>query len=138
MARTLKREYRNALHTALVMDGAISAMALGDALIGGDITSGQLLRERLDVELRLLDDLAWTPDVARDHFELTLSDDQLAHAARRLHRVGVDLVAEYDATDVDRRTAEVEAGREVGLKVVLLTHLLLRDIEPDEPVEDLC
>lgn len=132
MSRTIKHEYRNMLHTALVMDCAISAMALGDALMGGDVISGQLLRERLEVELRLLDDLAWAPDAARDHFELTLSDDQLARAARRLHCVGADLVAEYNATDVDQRTVEIEAGREVGLKVVLLTHHLLRDIDASD------
>lgn len=144
MPLTIKRSYREVLHPVLMLDSANTATALGDALMGADIATGRMLRERLEAELLLLDCLAWAPNAARDLFTLTLPDEQLARAAVRLHRVGVELVAEYNETDPDRRTAEVEADREVGLKVVLLAAYLMRDLPRElldatsEPVEEVC
>lgn len=128
MSRTIKRSYRDVLHPVLTLDSANTAAALGDALMGTDITAGLMLRERLEAELLLLDDLAWEPNAVRDLFTLTLPDEQLARAALRLHRVGVELVAEYNETEPDRRTAEITAGRGIGMKAILLASHLLRDL----------
>lgn len=144
MPRTIKRAYRDRLHPVLVQDCANTAVALGDALMGGAVSTGRMLRERLTAELLLLDALAWAPTVGRDLFELDLPDEQLALAAQRLHRVGVELVAEYNETALDRRTAQLEADRETGIKTVLLASYLLRDVPLElldatsEPVQEVC
>jgi hypothetical protein len=147
MPRTIKRKDRDLLHQALVADSAMTATALGDALIGGERATGRMLRERLEAELRLLDDFAWAArQPARETFELTLSDEQLARTLQRLARRGTERLTaladrrreeriaagdERDDDDIDLIAAEIDRDdpeRDGEAHVVMLSHYLLRDV----------
>jgi hypothetical protein len=138
----IKPSYRDILHPVLRADAASTATALGDALTGDNERAEQLLRDRLEDELWLLDDLDRQPDPGRDLFEVTVPDTGLVRVARRLHRVGVELVAAYNETAPDQRTPEITTGHKTGLKVVLLATYLMQGLPPelldasDEPVEE--
>lgn len=142
---TIKSKHRDLLHPVLVADAAETATALGDALLGEDVTTGRVLRERLEAELALLDAFVWTPRPPhREAFELNLPATQLARAVQRLHRIGVELVAERNLTASERRTREIEADYDLGLRVVLLSTYLLADLplklltETSEPLAEVC
>jgi hypothetical protein len=65
----------------LLYDSAVADLSgMGDLMLeldAGRVLEAQLLRQRFEDELRLLDDLGWAPTDQRGAFELTMPLEQL-------------------------------------------------------------
>lgn len=71
----------NSHERKLLYDAALADLdGIGDMVIeidSGRIVEAQVLRQRHEDELRLLDDLGWSPEDERENFELTIPAEQL-------------------------------------------------------------
>ncbi len=118
---TIKRSYRDVLHPALMLDSANTATALGDALMGADVAHRPDAARAPGAELLLLDCLDWAPNAACDLFTLTLC---LTSSSRAPPCGCVASASSWSPSTTrptpDRLTAEIETGRAVGQKVILL------------------
>lgn len=106
MSLTIDREQRDAIHGELVRQ----LTGVGDVYIAiarDDYADACQLRDRFEAAMRLLDDLGWEPDTARQSFELTAPAGQLVCALRWLF---ADAVAQsrLDATDPQDEEGLVE------------------------------
>jgi hypothetical protein len=82
---TIDRPTREALHAGLVLDlsGLPSLWALLDQ---NRPDEARQLRQRIEQDWRLLDDIGWGAADPRQSFELTMPPVQLADVVRRLHQ----------------------------------------------------
>jgi hypothetical protein len=82
---TIDRPTREALHAGLVLDlsGLSGVWALLDQ---NRAAEARRLRERIEQDWRLLDDLGWEAVDPRHSFELTMPPGQLVEVVRRLHQ----------------------------------------------------
>jgi hypothetical protein len=82
---TIDRPTREALHAGLVLD--LSGLSGVCALLDQNrAAEARRLRERIEQDWRLLDDLGWEAADPRQSFELTMPRGQLVEVVRRLHR----------------------------------------------------
>lgn len=76
MALAINKNQRKLLYDAALAD----LSGIGDVAIeidSGRIVEAQVLRQRYEDELRLLDDLGWSPEDKRESFELTIPIERL-------------------------------------------------------------
>lgn len=76
MALAINNHQRKLLYDAALAD----LSGIGDVAIeidSGRIVEAQVLRQRYEDELRLLDDLGWSPEDKRESFELTIPIERL-------------------------------------------------------------
>lgn len=91
MAHMIRRDERDALYHAIRRDLRFLGY-LAEALADARPTVAARLANRYRAQLRLLDDLGWAPGDAREQFELTVAEPDLARAMLRLLN-GVALAA---------------------------------------------
>jgi hypothetical protein len=109
---TIDRPTREALHAGLVLD--LSGLPdLWTLLDQNRADEARRLRERIEQDWRLLDDLGWSVADPRQRFELTMPPVQLADVVRRLHEQALTCLR---ATAQALSDCPAPARREAGLE----------------------
>lgn len=77
MAITINRQQRDAIYQEVVLD--LNGLTdLWTEFDGGNFDRARELRDRFVLDMRLLDDLGWEPEVDGEAFELTMEGVDLA------------------------------------------------------------
>jgi hypothetical protein len=82
---TIGREQRQTLHRLVTQHMS----GIGDVYLmieAGDFATAERYGLEYGEDLRMLDDLGWDPDDARDSYPLTLPSDELIEALKRLRQ----------------------------------------------------
>ncbi|NLT05160.1 MAG: hypothetical protein GXY03_02500 [Solirubrobacterales bacterium] len=90
----LSREQRDAIYGEILVD----LTAVGDIylkLSEGDIDGAWRVRQRVEDDMRLLDDLGWEAEVDQEVFEVSMPAAQLARAVAHLAECAQSTVREH-------------------------------------------
>jgi hypothetical protein len=127
MSMTINRRYRDALYAGLMAD----LTALDDIvthLRNDEPSNAKRLRNRFDVELRLLDEIGWEHEPDVECFELTMQARELRPIIERVYWSAVTSLAnnphELEADAADRLRDATTACPE------MLTRLADDDVDP--------
>lgn len=83
MAITINRDQRDAIYQEVALD--LNGLTdLWREFEDGDYDRARELRQRFELDMRLLDDLGWEPDQEAGEFELTMDAVDLAAAVSHL------------------------------------------------------
>jgi len=77
MGITIGREQRDAIYQEVVLD-LTGLTDLWTEFDRGNVDRARELRTRLELDMRLLDDIGWEPEQESDEFELTMDGVDLA------------------------------------------------------------
>jgi dihydrodipicolinate synthase/N-acetylneuraminate lyase len=83
VAITINRQQRDAIYQEVVLD--LNGLTdLWTEFEAGDFDRARELRDRFVLDMRLLDDLGWEPEVDGEAFDLTMAGVDLAAVVSRL------------------------------------------------------
>lgn len=123
---TLSREQRDPLHRLVTQH----ISGIGDVdmkLSAGDFAAAERLGLEYSEDIRMLDDLGWNPEDARQSFDLTLPPHDLIEALKRLRHDAEDGLSEKEEQrareESDELKAYFESARDVcGALIDTLDH----------------